>query len=190
MKKLLITLTILISSLFAANAQLLNFSANFQTGIPIYSSPSKSVRKTLLASNNTHRIAAGGDFNVQFNITEPVKTVGGFCSFSDFIFDSNSHYNSIDYSVYAGIRVYPNLYGFNFMIAHVLGGRSDFIKTDELSTNTYTKWGNGFILDLNYDFLLDSKYSVMPSVGICYRFMPRGNYSYDHIITAYAGIKF
>lgn len=50
-------------------------------------------------------------------------------------------------------------------------------------------WGNGFRIGLEYDFSYKSEQNL-PSVGLYYRFCPRGNYHWDNVFALYCVMNF
>jgi len=194
MKKI-ITLTAIFLFLnlftFAQNERFINWEIALTTGIPVHSSKTEETKSELLLTNSFNRIILGADADILLNITEPLKVFAGVDTFCEFIWEKSSHYNSLDYSFYAGIKVFPNLAGFDISVAYVLGSRANFYKTEEVSsTSENTAWGNGFRIALEYNFFYGQEAKLYPSIGAYYRFMPRGDYAYDHIIAAYAGLRF
>lgn len=189
------TLGIIFTSLvllFSANAEsLFNWDIALSTGIPVHSSTTDETKSDLLLSNSFNRVITGFDADMVYNFSDPLKFFIGTDTFCEFIWEKGNHFNSLDYSFYAGIKLFPNLAGFNMSVAYVIGSKANFYKTVETSnTSENTKWGNGFRVSLEYDFFHGEEATIYPIVGGYYRFMPRGNFSYDHILAAYAGIRF
>lgn len=192
MKKILsliITLTVMQAAMFASE-RFLNFETFFTTGIPIHSSKTEEVKSDLLLSNTFNRIVSGFSADAILNVTEPLKAIVGADTFCEFIWENGCHYNSLDYSFYLGFKLFPNLYGFDISAAYVLGSKATFAKTDEGKDTNTSSWGNGFRIAAEYTFFYGQDSAIYPIVGGYYRYMPRGNYSYDHILAAYVGIKF
>lgn len=196
MKKLLSFTAIFILSQFLLFAQndsqkILNWEVAISTGIPVHNSKPEATKSEILVSPSFKRIIFGANADVVFNITEPLKLFAGTDTFCEFIWEQSNHYNSLDYSFYTGIKVFPNLAGLNFSVAYVLGSKANFYKTEEVSnTSENTAWGNGFRIAVEYDFFYGEEAKIYPIVGGYYRFMPRGNYEYDHILAAYVGLRF
>lgn len=196
MKKIIAALFVL--GIFQLTAfgqeKLLNWEVSLSTGIPVHTSSQTTTEETkddLLFTNSFYRVIAGGSADVVLNFTEPLKAVFGIDSFCEFIWEKQSHYNSLDYSLYAGIKLFPNLAGFNASVSYVIGSKSNFIKSEEIgSTTQNTSWGNGFRISVEYDFFYGEDAVLYPIVGGYYRYMPRGDYTYDHVIAAYVGLKF
>ena len=192
MKKIFtLTVFIVLFQFFAfSQEKLLNWEFALSTGIPIHSSQTEETKSDLLLSNSFNRIIAGGSADLVINFTEPVKAVFGVDTFCEFIWEKPNHYNSLDYSMYAGIKLFPNLAGFNVSVAYVLGSKANFFQTEDINnTSENTAWGNGFRIAAEYIFFYGEKVPVYPIIGGYYRYMPRGNYDYDHILAAYVGLR-
>lgn len=191
MKKILLLLILFIAqfTLFAQE-KFFNWDISLSTGIPIHSTSTESSKSDILIGNTFNRIIAGTSTEIFLNITKPVKAVAGGDAFCEFIWDGDNHFNSLDYSFYGGVKIFPNLAGFNFEVDYVFGCKTTFAKTDEFSDNTSSSWGNGFRIAIEYDFFYGEESKLDPVVGGYYRYIPRGNYIYDHIIAAYIGLHF
>jgi hypothetical protein len=147
--------------------------------------------------------ASGGivlDEHVRFSF-------GSMLNYDSFV---QSRFNAVylDYNFYTGIRIYPELKGFNFGIDYVVGRRSNVFKlplsytdpslADEDSDlpaalnlsdiEAHTPWGNGFRFSAEYDFMYDST-GLAPMVGVSWRWMPRGTF-YDNIFSVFFKMLF
>lgn len=191
MKKIALAFILILSGAFTfAQEKLFNWDLALATGIPIHSSTMDAPKSEILITPSFKRIILGLNGDVVINITEPVKLIAGADCFCEFLWDGSDHYNSLDYSFFGGVKVFPNLGGFNFSIAYVFGSKTTFYKTEEIKdTNKSSAWGNGFRIAFEYVFLYGGDSTIFPIVGASYKFMPRGQYTYDHIISAYAGIR-
>ncbi len=169
----------------------------------------RAFNKTLLSDDFKRFVftvdAAGGivlDEHVRF-------AFGSLLNYDSFV---QSRYNAIylDYNFYTGIRVYPELEGFNFGIDYVVGRRSNIVKlpfsysnTDVSSTististtgdvlialpEDHTPWGNGFRFTAEYDFMHNST-GLAPMIGVSWRCMPRGDV-YDNIFSVFFKMLF
>ena len=149
MKKFfLITILIISSSfLFAEGDKFFTTEASLGTGISIYDSSADEARKNLLSEKGYKRIILGLTLDTNLNISDPLKIMIGTELFSDFLWKSSDHYNSLDYSFFTGIKIFPNSTGLNFSISYVLGNRSDFFT--EAPKKQTQSWGNGFRLSIN-----------------------------------------
>ena len=179
------------------------------TGVSIYDSSADELRKNLLTGKDYKRIVTGLTLDTNLNISDPLKIMFGAEAFSDFLWDKINYYNTLDYSFFTGIKIFPGKSGLNFSISYILGNRSDFYTeiietpTEELNEdgtpvtkqslakrNNTKAWGNGFRLAIQYDFMQSRSYKVKPVAGAYYRCVPRGNYNTDHILCIYGGIRF
>lgn len=174
------------SQVFWAQDSFFSYETSVGTGISIYNETTPQTRQELLNTSDYKRIITGLSFITCLNISNPVKILAGAETFCDFLWNNGEYYNSLDYAFLTGIKVYPGLNGLNLSISYVLGNRSDFSKTQ----NTSKSWGNGFKLAVQYDFMNDEDSKFKPLVGGYYRCVPRGNYSTDHILSIYGGIRF
>lgn len=193
MKKtsLFLLVFVFFQTLIFSQENLFDWNVSLSTGIPIHSSSSEDSKSDILINDSFNRIIIGFNGNTVINITIPVKLIFGGDAFCDFLWDGSNHYNSLDYSFYGGIKVFPNLGGFNFSISYVLGSKTTFYKTEESkSQNDNSAWGNGFRLSLEYDFFYNQTAKFYPIVGCYYKYIPRGDNKFDHILAAYAGLRF
>ena len=212
MKKLFLLIILAIPMsfhVFAGEDSFFTTEVSLGTGISIYDSSADELRKNLLTGKDYKRIVSGLTLDTNLNISDPLKIMLGTELFSDFLWDKTNYYNTLDYSFFTGIKIFPNKTGLNFSISYILGNRSDFFTelvetpTDELNEDGTAKtktirtkksdtksWGNGFRLSIQYDFMEARNYKIKPHVGAYYRCVPRGNYNTDHILCLYGGIRF
>ena len=191
MKKLLFIIFLILfsNSVFFANSDsFFTTEASLGTGISIYDSSTGDTRKNILNESGYKRIILGLTLDTNLNISDPLKILVGTEIFTDFLWKSSDFYNTLDYSFFTGIKIFPNRTGLNFSIAYVLGNRTDFF--NEAPKNQTQSWGNGFRLSIKYDFMQDKEYKLKPNAGAYYRCIPRGNYNTDHILCLYGGIRF
>ncbi len=199
-KKLSICLVIFfISSFCFAKGKLFNFGVGLSSGFPIYDSGDvKTV--TDYFSGAGYRIIIGTDARVEFNVIKELSFFTDTNILADFNFSKDEYFNSVDLVFSSGIIFHTGLGGLSCGIGYSFGKRFDFVK---LFSTTKKKlfgatdfniikndWGNGFKLFLEYDFSYNSKYKYLPTLGINWRFMPRGNNFYDNVITLYCMVRF
>ena len=192
MKKISVVFILLLFSIAAfADEKLFNFDVALCTGIPIHSSTEESTKTDILINADFKRIIAGFTGDAVISITEPVKFVVGADAFCEFLWDGSEYHNSLDYSFFGGVKIYPELGGFNFSVSYVFGSAITFYNTEEAGkSNNPAAWGNGFRIALEYDFFYNEEAKIYPIVGGYYKLIPRGNYIYDHVISVYAGLRF
>ena len=189
MKKLFLLLILAITMsfhVFAGEDSFFTTEVSLGTGISIYDSSADELRKELLSQKDYKRIIAGLTLDTNLNISDPLKIMLGAELFSDFLWNNQKNYNTLDYSFFSGIKVFPNKTGLNLSICYALGNRTDFFD----NKNNTKSWGNGFRLAIQYDFMEARAYKVKPIAGAYYRCVPRGNYNTDHILCLYGGIRF
>ena len=156
-------------SLFAGDDSFFTTEISLGSGMSIYDSSADSLRKELLSQKDYTRIIVGLTLDTNLNISDPLKIMFGAELFSDFLWDSNSYYHTLDYSFFSGIKVFPNKTGLNLSICYALGNRTDFFE----NKNETKSWGNGFRLAIQYDFMEARAYKVKPNAGVYYRCVPR-----------------
>ncbi|MCQ2592329.1 MAG: hypothetical protein MJ188_06050 [Treponema sp.] len=180
-------------ALFANPADnILGIDAAISTGVPIHTAKASSSRDSILTKSTTFkRIIFGGNTDLIFNFSDTFKAMAGADTFCELTWEGSTYYNTMDFSFFGGIKVFPNLAGFNINAAYVFGSKGIFINTEDIhKQKNLTAWGNGFRIGIEYDFFYGEDAAICPIVGGYYRYMPRGDYNYDHIFAAYAGIRF
>lgn len=191
MKRILCCLSLLFiffAGLFATE-ELLSFNAGLSSGIPFYSSGSLSEKSEEIDTD--HRVIIGTFANINLNVIKQVTFFTGADIFTDFNWQGKQYANHLHMSFPLGVKIYPNLWGFDFGLAYTLGFRSDFLKNEERSkSNNIASWGNGFKFLMEYNFAHEGKSKYYPTLGCSWNFMPRGNYSYDNIIAFYIAENF
>ena len=134
MKKVLYCLVFFIFSnicIYAASSKKVAvFNVGITSGIPFYGDDSLLASNNLVNGGEINRVLVGLSADVAFNLATPIKLIAGSDLLADFIWGGSSYSNHLDYSFFCGIKVYPNLFGFNTSIAYLLGSRTDFIDND------------------------------------------------------------
>ena len=129
MKKLFLLMILAITMsfhVFANENSFFTTEVSLGTGIPIYDSSADDLRKNLLTGKDYKRIVTGLTLDTNLNISDPLKIMVGAELFTDFLWDKINYYNTLDYSFFTGIKIFPNKTGLNFSISYILGNRSDF----------------------------------------------------------------
>ncbi len=136
-------------------------------------------------SQNVGRFIITADLGMGIDLDDRVRLLTGGLVLADIATNADVNANRIDYGFFTGVRVYPDLLGFNFGVDYVLGSRTDFIKLpgDSSSKMSSTPWGNGFRINMGYDFSYNG-HRFAPNVEGSYRMMPRGG-SYDHYFSIF-----
>lgn len=178
---------LLISFLFiftlSAEENFFTISVGLSSGVPFYGSEDLSDKiKSFEDKNNRSIIGVNGTLNL--NVSEPITFFFGTDFISDFNWLGNTKLNVFTFDLSTGIKVYPNLEGFNIGIAYCLGYRTDYFGNANLD-RTASPWGNGYKISMEYNFHHENNTRFLPSIGISWKKMPRGNKKYDNFITAY-----
>jgi len=187
MKKLLTSLAaffFIFSTSFAVMPNIVDFTGGLSTGIPFYGN--ETFKEPLSEIQNPNRILIGTFSNVNINPSKYVTFFAGAELLSDFCWNSeiNSTILNVDFPL--GLKIYPGLGGLNFGLAYTLGFNSMMYKDSAGDKhNLISPWGNGFKLFFEYDFSRITKSKYIPGLGSSWSLMPRGNYSYDNILTFY-----
>lgn len=131
------------------------------------------------------RFTFTADLGFGISLDNRIRVITGGLLSTDLCFNSDVHANRLDYSFFLGIRIYPDLAGFNFGIDYTLGRRTDFLKLPGLSSSSTssTPWGNGFRANIGYDFSYNGL-RFAPIVQGSYRMAPRGG-SFDHYFSLF-----
>ena len=191
MKKLLsiIVISIITCTALSATERLFSFSAGLSSGVPIYGSNSAVSTGSEIDKGNRMILGINGTVNIN-----PIKQISfyfGNDTLWDITWSASESSNKIHVSFPLGIKVYPGLGGLNVGLAYTLGFRADIIKTDDAGEyNGITGWGNGFKLQVEYNFAHEGKSRYYPSVGGYWNLMPRGHNSYDNLIVLYIAANF
>ncbi|MCR5189287.1 MAG: hypothetical protein K6C97_10155 [Treponema sp.] len=186
MKKITLSILLSIFLCFAASAQEDFFTMNLglSSGIPFYGS--QTVSQTASEIDTDKRVIIGTFVNANFNIIEQVTFFFGADLLTDLNWKDSSYKHFLHTGFPVGLKIYPGLGGLDFGLAYEFGFRADFLKnSDGDRNNTSMAWGNGFKLFFEYNFAHTSDIKHLPIIGCSWTFMPRGNYSYDNLITFY-----
>ena len=173
-----------------AMEDLLSFSAGISSGIPVYGTNSLSNKIDFI--ENKHRVIIGSLFTINLNPYQQITFFTGGDILSDFNWNSDSEYaHCLHISFPLGVKIYPNLAGFNLGIAYALGFRADLSKTKGVGKdNNIAAWSNGFKFSAEYNFAHCGQSKFYPSIGLSWNLMPRGKKSYDNIFTFYVAENF
>ncbi len=186
-KKLLALILILGSTniLFSQSQDFFFWYWDLGTAAVIYGDEKINEDNALVRAEGTGRFIITGDLGLGIELDDRVQLLTGSVILADLATNSSVHANHLDYGFFTGVRVYPQLAGFNFGVDYVLGSRTDFIQLpgETESTATSTPWGNGFRFHMGYDFSYHGS-RFAPNVEGSYRMMPRGG-SYDHFFSIF-----
>jgi len=190
MKKILglIAAFLLANSVFAYQ-NFLSFNVGLLSGIPFYGN--SGVNDCNKEVEDQSRIIVGGLAAINLNVSDMTTFFLDSDVLTDFIWHSGEHSNHIAYDFGLGIKIYPNIAGFGMGLSYVLGARSDFVDTEKTAKFSDTSaWGNGFKLLAEYNFAHDGKSKHLPTLGMFWKCMPRGNNDFDNMLCAYAALNF
>ncbi len=185
MKKLLLIIFTLSFFQILTAENLVTASAGLLTGYPFYGSKEIKQHNELLTDSN--RILIGTLEAINLNIVEQAAFFLGADVLCDFNWKKSHFSNHVSVDFPLGVKIYPDLGGFAVGLAYCVGVRTSFTKkSDEKMDIGFSSWGNGIKLLMEYNFShTDSKYKYIPTLGLYWKFMPRGNNSYDNHICAY-----
>ncbi|MBP5519231.1 MAG: hypothetical protein J6X84_01450 [Treponema sp.] len=191
MKKLLILISTALMAILplCAEESLFSFSAGISSGFPIYGKDSTISTGSEISNGN--RVIIGTTAAINLN---PIKHVSFYLG-NDLLWDTtwnaSEKSQKLHVSFPLGIKIYPGIGGLNCGLAYTLGFRYDNIKTDEAGEhNDSTPWGNGFKIQVEYNFAHEGSSKYLPSIGTYWNLMPRGNNSYDNLIVLYISANF
>lgn len=189
MKRTILFFVLLISifTKVAAEESLFSFSVGPQSGIVFYGD--NEIKSGIKELDGSH-ILAGAIAELNLN---PFKQVSFFISanvLTDIVKDHSYHSNHIHIDFPFGIKIYPGLAGLCTGLSYTFGFRSDTIQLPEQEpVRQHTPTGNGFSVILEYNFAHLGKYRYLPTLGACWKHIPRGNNTTDNIISAYVLIN-
>ena len=188
MKKILALILSILCFSFTLSAEknLISFSFGLSTGIPVYQSENIKIEEAYIDVNR--RFVIGTYAYVNLNIIDYASVFAGGEIVSDFNWNGKYYSDHLDVDFPLGLRLSPGLAGFSFGTGYLLGFRGDFYKNDFGKANTSTPWGNGFKFFAEYDFSYHG-YKFMPTVGLSWNIMPRGNNEYDNMLHLYMGLN-
>ncbi|HQL05169.1 MAG TPA: hypothetical protein PLU33_08510 [Treponemataceae bacterium] len=201
-------LFIILISVHADYSRWLTGQVSAGTSAVIYGDKDFRTFNKYLLSNDYKRFMFTVDASGGIILDEHVRfSFGSLLNYDSFV---KSRFNAVylDYNFYTGIRIYPELRGFNFGIDYVVGRRSNVLKLPLFDSDTsltdsaldgsvtedpadivpHTPWGNGFRFTAEYDFMYDST-GLAPMVGVSWRCMPRGTF-YDNIFSVFFKMLF
>lgn len=176
---------IFIQNIFSEN--LFSFSGGIQSGFTFYGD--KNIKSQNDEIGGKH-ILAGALANLNINPFNQVTFFAGADFLCDFFMQENFHSNHLHIDFPFGVKIYPGLKGLCFGLAYTFGFRYDFINTIDENYTATTPWGNGAKLILEYNFAHSGKSKFLPTLGCSWKILPRGNNSYDNILSAFIMLNF
>lgn len=196
--KKIIILSLFFTMIFSAAASELSFSfdAGLESGIPFYGDSDVNKINSIINEDSGHRVIIGALADINLKIEKYLTCFFGTDLLFDFNWSGEDYFNHIDLAFFPGIKIFPNVGGLNFSFAYVLGKRFDFYSVSpSLISGADSKydsaaWGNGIRLGLEYNFYYKTRRKFLPSIGAYWRWIPRGNYNKDNVISVYALLNF
>ena len=191
MKKIasLIITAALFCTAFFAKEKLFSFSLGLSSGFPIYGE--KSVLSNGSEIYKGNHVIIGGTGTVNLNLTKQISFYLGNDTLWDITWNNSEKSSKVHISFPLGIKIYPGLGGLNLGLAYTLGFRADNINTNTIKDyNEISPWGNGFKVQIEYNFAHNGKSQYYPSLGGYWNLMPRGNKSWDNLIVLYIAANF
>lgn len=191
MKKFLtlfLTLLILSSSCFAEE-NLVSFSIGLSSGVPFYGS--EKIQESKKKLEDGQRIILGTLFELRINPIQEVSFFLGTDLLSDFNNYQSYSSNHLCVDIPFGIKLYPGLLGFCIGISYNFGFRTDFFNLEETGKeNLNSAWGNGFKILAEYNFAHKGNSKYLPTIGVYWKRMPRGENTFDNNLCAYVCANF
>lgn len=190
MKKLLLIFitSILLLSSISAKESFVSFSAGLCSGIPFYGD--SYITKKLNGIEDKKRIIIGSLVTINLNPIEQATFFTGADLLADFNWNDTKYFHFLNVGFPFGVKIYPNLGGFDFGLAYELGFRADLSKISNSKDHNIAAWSNGFKILTEYNFAHSGKSKYYPTIGLSWNLMPRGMNSYDNIITFYIAENF
>ena len=192
MKRIIVCLCIFLFSTFCfAKQPLFSGSVGLSTGFPVYGSEQIKQVNDYYFNNDGNRIIVGTTARLELNAINPFALFVDADLNMDFNFSDQQFFHMMDLAFTGGMKFYPGLGGFAFGIGYSIGTRFNY--TNDIIAQNYVgknDWGNGFKLFLEYNFSYNSSYRFLPTLGVSWRLMPRGNNFYDNIFSFYLMMNF
>ena len=184
-----VLLAFLLTFFAAAEEDFFSNTLGLSTGFPLYGSNTLSQDVNEIPSDK--RVIIGAFYNFNINVIKQISFFAGADILCDFNWNADYYKHFLHTGIPVGLKIYPGLAGFSLGMAYEFGFRTDFIKylTGEQKVLP-TAWGNGFKFMIEYNFAHGTKYKHLPTIGCFWNFMPRGNYSFDNILSFYLAGNF
>lgn len=190
MKKTFLAIVLLLSffSLQAMDRRL-TFDGGLVTGFPFYGDTDiKDGKEKMMEKGG--RVIIGSTADINFAVMDSLTLFAGADFLADLASCKTDYYDQLDYAFFGGLKIYPGFGGLNLSLAYALGNRSDFTRLEDEKTDSSTAWGNGMRFSVEYNFSHTNFYYLYPSIGLYWRWIPRGDFKTDHILAAYILLNF
>ena len=124
-RKVILTILLLSVAFSSWAVEWFAYGGSFGTGIVLNND--SSLRSY---AEDMHRVVLELDGTMEFIFHPSIRIAAGSILLTDFKFKGDEYYNSLDYSIYGGIRIYPGLGGLRLGVDYNLGRRTDFIDSN------------------------------------------------------------
>ena len=193
MKKSILSVFFLfvLSGFIFCEENLFSFSFGLSSGSVFYDSVEMlNQTKGIREYDDYKRLLLGASTSINYNPIKEASFYIGAESFFDIYWTDqyNANYISLDFPF--GIKIYPNIGGLNLGLAYLFGIRFDNVDFEEYYYSESTAWGNGFKINIEYNFAHDLDFSILPAIGCYWKCIPRGRGNYDNQIGAYVALCF
>lgn len=167
-----------------ANDSKVNFHWGIGTAGILYGDDSTKELTKTLTNDEFSRMILSGELGFSIKLDKSIRFVTGGNISYDLFMKNSQNASFLDYAFFGGLRVYPNLGGFNVGLEYNIGQRANFYNlVDYEATSGLTNWGNGFRFVTEFDFSYYTE-GLAPVVGLSYRRMPRGGFA-DNFFSFY-----
>ena len=167
-----------------ANDSKVNFHWGIGTAGILYGDDSTKELTKTLTNDEFSRMILSGELGFSIKLDKSIRFVTGGNVSYDLFMKNSQNASFLDYAFFGGLRVYPNLGGFNVGLEYNIGQRANFYNlVDYEATSGLTNWGNGFRFVTEFDFSYYTE-GLAPVIGLSYRRMPRGGFA-DNFFSFY-----
>ena len=167
-----------------SNESKVNFHWTIGTAGISYGDDSTKELVETLTNDEFSRMILSGELGFSIKLDKSIRFVTGGNIVYDLFMKNSQNASFLDYAFFGGLRVYPNLGGFNVGLEYNIGQRANFYNLEDFEVKSdLTNWGNGFRFVAEYDFSYYTE-GLAPVVGLSYRRMPRGGFA-DNFFSFY-----
>ena len=172
-----------------ANESKVNFHWGIGPAGIVYGDDSTKELTKTLTRNDFSRLILSGEIGYSIKLDKSIRFIAGGNLVYDCLMKNSQNASFLDYAFFGGLRVYPNLGGFNVGLEYNIGQRANFYNlVDYEATSGLTNWGNGFRFVTEFDFSYYTE-GLAPVVGLSYRRMPRGGFA-DNFFSFYFRLSY
>lgn len=194
MKKIIAVIICSLTCIFsaAADEDLFSFSAGLSSGFPFYGADVTDGKLDKFNDSNKRAIV-GALGSVNLNIADPVTFFAGTDLLTDFNWSEENRCHVLSWDFSLGVKIFPGLGGLDLGLGYVLGYRATYSGKRLKGQTNYrelSSWGNGFKFMAEYNFAHAGNSKFLPTLGIYWKMMPRGNNYFDNNLVAYICANF